>query len=280
MGKYTVGPAEVWLADCVDVARYYPDDYFQLLLTSTPYPGLAGFNKTPDQYIWWWRKRLWEWLPKMDQRYGVIVQVVKYPRTKDGQFDAQIFDLITLYKRRNLFFIDLFPWVKPNAPPAGNHARYDRDAYEFCLVFGMSDDYTYNKLRKDYATKTVKKAASGNLRKPDVRGSLSGGHANLHPDGATLDNVLRISSTGGKEQTRRRVAGGVFPMELADRFILEFSNVQDKVIDPFCGSGTVLARSLVHGRVPVGVDIDIDAVSATREWCKEVLEEPVQEVLV
>ena len=276
MGTFNIGPAEIWLGDCLDVADYYPDDHFQLMLTSTPYPGLAGFDKSPVEYWFWWNKRLGAWLPKINRETGIIVQVVKYPRKSDGQFDLCVFDIPAMYQMNGMFCIDVFPWDKINTPPSGNHARHDRDAYEFCFVFGRSKYYTYNKLRKDYAAKTVAKAASGNLRKEDVRGSLSGGHADLHPEGATLDNVLRISPTGGKEQHRHRVTGGVFPVELADRFILEFSNAQDKVIDPFCGSGTVLARSIVHGRLPVGVDIDRDAVDITREWCQEVLDEPVQ----
>jgi DNA modification methylase len=267
VGYYDVGKARVWLGDCLDVAKHYPDDHFQLLLTSTPYPGLAGFNKTVEEYMWWWESRFRAWYPKVHHETGVIVQVVKFGRTKNGQFDTGIFQLVDMYKHfYRMFCIDVFPWVKPNAPPTGNHARHDRDAYEFCFAFGRSPYYTYNKLRKPYAKKTVGKAKSGNMRQTDVRGSVGGGHADLHPEGATLDNVLRMSSTGGAEQFRPRVKGGVFPMALADRFILEFSNVQDRVVDPFCGSGTVLARSLVHDRVPVGVDIEEQAVLSTVEW--------------
>ncbi len=271
-----IGPAEIWLADCLDVAEQYPDDHFQLMLTSTPYPGLAGFDKTSVEYWFWWNKRLNAWLPKIHHETGVIVQVIKYGRTRDGQYDLGIFDIPAMYQMKGMYCIDVFPWDKTNTPPSGGLNRHDRDAYEFCFAFGRSANYTHNKLRKPYARTTVIKAKSGNYRQADIRGGMAGGHNNLHPEGATLDNVLRISPTGGKEKGRRRVAGGVFPMELADRFILEFSNVQDRMIDPFCGSGTVLARSLVHGRAPVGVDIDELAVDTAAAWCQEVLEEPRQ----
>jgi DNA modification methylase len=269
MGYYDIDKSRVWLADCLDVASKYPEDHFQLLLTSTPYPGLAGFNKNVNEYFAWWLVRLQAWLPRMKQRNGVIIQVVKFGRRKDGQFDLRLFDLAKMYESLGLYCIEVFPWDKKNSPPSGNHARHDRDAYELCFAFGMSKNYTYNKLRQEYATKTVKKAASGNMRKPDVRKNMAHGHSRLHPDGATLDNVLRISPTGGEEQNRPRVAGGSFPLELADRFILEFSNVGDLVLDPFCGAGTVLARSLIHGRIPHGIDIDEEAVRTTVRWCED-----------
>lgn len=268
MSKITVGQAEIWCSDCLDVAHQYPDNYFQLLLTSTPYPGLAGFDLSVNEYFAWWMARLLLWLPKLHYETGVIVQVVKFPRKEDGQFDLRVFDLGKLYESLGLYCIEVFPWDKINAPPSGNHERHDRDAYELCITFGKSKGYTYNKLHKDYAEKTVKKAASGNMRKADVRGNMAGGHSDLNPNGATLDNVLRISPTGGKEAKRPRVPGGSFPVELADRFVLEFSNIGDKVLDPFCGAGTVLARSLVHGRIPVGIDIDVEAVNKSALWCQ------------
>jgi DNA modification methylase len=269
MGYYDVGKARIWLADCLEVAGLYPENHFQLLLTSTPYPGLAGFDMTVGEYFAWWLVRLQAWLPRMNQETGVIVQVVKFGRKKDGQFDIRLFDLAHMYESLGLYCIDVFPWDKKNSPPSGNHDRHDRDAYEVCFAFGLSKGFTYNKLRKAYAKKTVMKAASGNMRKSDVRGALAHGHDNLHSEGATLDNVLRISPTGGEEQHRPRVAGGSFPLELADRFILEFSNVGDFVLDPFCGAGTVLARTLIHNRLPVGIDIDERAIKTTREWCAD-----------
>ncbi|VEN74027.1 Methyltransferase [Candidatus Desulfarcum epimagneticum] len=49
-----------------------------------------------------------------------------------------------------------------------------------------------------------------------------------------------------------------FPLELASRLVRMFSFQGDTVLDPFCGSGTTMAASLMHGRNSVGLDIDAE----------------------
>src|SRR5260370_736985 len=44
--------------------------------------------------------------------------------------------------------------------------------------------------------------------------------------------------------------------QIANRLIQERSSVGDTVLDPFCGSGTVLTEALILGRNGVGSDIN------------------------
>lgn len=68
----------------------------------------------------------------------------------------------------------------------------------------------------------------------------------------TLSNVLRIPR--GKKYCPTH--GASFPIELADTIISNFSNIGDRVLDPFMGTGTTGASSLSLGRSFVGVEID------------------------
>ena len=102
------------------------------------------------------------------------------------------------------------------------------------------------------------------MRQADVRGSHAGGHADLHPDGARQSNVLRISSSG--DQNRPRVKGGAFPRELAERFILQFSDPGDVVLDPFMGSGTTVIMSMQNYRHSVGCETDPEAFKVASDW--------------
>lgn len=252
--------------DCLEVAENYPPEYFQLLLTSTPYPGQAGFELTGFDYINWWWQRLNAWLPKMDQKTGVIVQNIQFKRTEDGWYDDRILtELLSVYRSTDLRMIDIYPWDKLNAPPSGNHDRHDRNEWEFCFALALSRNYTFNPYRKPYAEKTIGKAKPGNkTRQADVRGSHAGGHSKLHPDGARQSNVLRISSSG--DQNRPRVSGGVFPRELAERFILQFSDPWDHVVDPFMGSGTTIQMARKHKRHVVGCENDPEAYAVAEKW--------------
>lgn len=65
----------------------HPNNAFQLLLTSPPYPGLHGFPLTGWADHDWLHERLAAWTPKICAQTGVIVLVYKYGRTADGWFD-------------------------------------------------------------------------------------------------------------------------------------------------------------------------------------------------
>lgn len=47
-----------------------------------------------------------------------------------------------------------------------------------------------------------------------------------------------------------------FPIELATRLVRMFSFVEDTILDPFCGSGTVMVAALRNHRHSIGVEID------------------------
>lgn len=255
----------VWQGDCLTAAAAYPDDQFQLLLTSPPYPGLHGFPLTGAAYHAWLHERLAAWVPKVCAQTGVVVLVYKYGRTDDGWFDLDQLTLLSeIQQQHGLKLVDLYPWDKLNAPPAGSHNRHDRDEWEITAVFARSPDYFYRPVRKPYNPKTIAKNKTGNPRQADVLGKHTNGHARLHPQGARQGNVLRISSSG--DQGRPRVTGGSFPRQLAERFILQHTRQGDGVADPFCGAGTTLAEAVRLGRFGVGVDDDAVAVETAVTW--------------
>lgn len=258
----------LWSHDFADIAPNYPPGHFQLLLTSTPYPGQAGFEHERFSYIDWWWNKLNLCLPKMDQYSGVIVQVIQFKRY-EGLYDWKMLEsLMSVYKAVDLEMIDIYIWDKLNAPPSGNHDRHDRNEWEFCFVLALSPHYKFNPYRQPYAEKTIGKAKPGNkMRQTDVRGSHAGGHADLHPDGARQSNMLRISSSG--DQNRPRVKGGVFPRELAERFILQYSDPGDVVLDPFMGSGTTVVMSMKNYRHSVGCETNLEAFRVAWGWVIE-----------
>lgn len=251
--------------DCLTAAAAYPDNAFQLLLTSPPYPGLHGFPLTGRAYHDWLHDRLAAWAPKVCAQTGLAVLVYKYGRTADGWFDLdQLLLLKEIEQQHGLRLADLYPWDKLNAPPAGSHDRHDRDEWEITAVFARSPDYFYRPVRKPYSAKTIAKNKTGNPRRADVLGKHTNGHSRMHPDGARQGNVLRISSSG--DQGRPRVTGGSFPRQLAERFILQHSRRGDAVVDIFCGAGTTLVEAVRLGRTAVGVDDDAVAVETAVGW--------------
>jgi DNA modification methylase len=58
------------------------------------------------------------------------------------------------------------------------------------------------------------------------------------------------------------------PLTLMERLVRIYTNPGDKVLDPFCGEGTVLQACLNLNRQAVGVDVDPEWVDFCREIFK------------
>jgi DNA modification methylase len=56
-----------------------------------------------------------------------------------------------------------------------------------------------------------------------------------------------------------------FPIELAERCVLAFSETDDIVLDPFMGAGTTILAALKHGRFGVGIEKDKKYLELARE---------------
>jgi len=60
-----------------------------------------------------------------------------------------------------------------------------------------------------------------------------------------------------------------FPLELATRLVKMFSFYGDTVVDPFCGSGTVMLAALGCERHSIGIDVE-------EKYCKMIIERMTQ----
>ncbi len=59
------------------------------------------------------------------------------------------------------------------------------------------------------------------------------------------------------------------PEELLERIVLSSSRVGDRVLDPYCGSGTTLVVAARHGRRWIGIDDSPAAIAVTRRRLAE-----------
>jgi SAM-dependent methyltransferase len=110
---------------------------------------------------------------------------------------------------------------------------------------------------------------------PKQRRALSnvGGPVELAGDAATaalLAEALAVPTSQQAEDLARAHVHGFhsFPARMhpltAQRLVLGFSEPGSRVLDPFCGSGTVLVEARLAGREAVGVDVNPLAVRLSR----------------
>lgn len=249
-----------------DAIELLPKNSIDLIITSTEYPRLRGSSfKTEEQWFSWFRGVL-EQTKRPLKKSGVLVQNIMFPRL-DGWFNPTIFDLKDVYLNLGFNMIDVIPWINPNPPPRGNMKKNDHSGWEFCFLITRDKNYTYRPWHQPYAPKTLGKLKPGNsTRKPDVVGSLAGGHSKRLPEGARQPNYIIESNT---VSGRPRIKGGVFPLNLARRFIHQYSNKGDVVLDPCSGSGTVIVSAIKQGRYGVGFEPNLENLEVAVKWIED-----------
>ena len=137
-----------------------------------------------------------------------------------------------LYKLMGLFsenIKEFIVWDKVNAEPAiGSNVLNSR--FETILVLSDEDD------------------------------AISRAFKTAQFERGTLENVWQIKR--GKKICDFH--GAVFPIELAERIITNFSCEGSTVFDPFCGTGTTGKASIQNNRNFIGCDIDADVCDFAR----------------
>lgn len=170
-------------------------------------------------------------------------------------------------------------WAKPCPVPG---AMLDRptSAHEHVFLLSKSSRYFYDAdaVRTPLRPNTIRIQAQGpsrRSRRPDERmashglGERAAKRApKLGADGEVLGANLRDvwSFAGGRYDGDHYAT---FPVELPRRCILASTRVDDLVLDPFVGSGTVLEAALALGRRAVGVDIDPKAPQRVAERLRD-----------
>ncbi|MCI5225169.1 MAG: site-specific DNA-methyltransferase [Candidatus Electrothrix sp. AX2] len=260
--------------DCLEVLKQYPDNFFQLIVTSPPYADSR--SKTyggvkPNDYVDWFLPRAEEFQRVLRQDGTFILNIKE--KVVNGERHTYVMELILALRKQGWFWTEEFIWHKKNCFPGKWPNRF-RDAWERCLQF--------NKCRKfnmyqeevmvpmgDWA-KTRLKNLSDTDRARDESKVSSGFGKNISNwqgrDMAYPTNVLHFAT-----ECNNRQHSAVFPKALPEWFIKLFTKEHDCtkehdwVLDPFSGSGTTAEAALALNRNAVGIDIHSEYCQLAKE---------------
>ena len=275
MDFMTAPTARIITGDCLDIIPTLDDGSIDLVVTSPPYPGQFGNEMTPHQWLDW----MMRWLKALEPKLvpsGVIALNVATKRTDRGWYNPLICWLSPPVKT-NLALLDTYIYGKSNPPPNGALTYCDPPGWEFVFILtnaARPEDVTFNPVRRPYSPKSI--TSDGRVYTGNGTGLVGDrtAEAQPHPDGARQSTLMVLSSSG--DQNRPRAKGISFPRTLPERFIRQYSNPGDLVLDPFCGVGTTCRVAYELGRRAIGIEIDPDEADTARAW----LAEPVQPVLL
>lgn len=255
--------AKIITGDALDLVQTLDDRSVRLVVTSPPYPGQYGNTMDGDVWLEWMRGLLTGLLNKLTPNAVVVINV-QFKRRDSGFFDQRIMELPAYMDWFSL--LDIYIYGKSNPPPSGALIYCDPPGWEFVFVLTNADrpdKVIFNPVRKGYASGSID-------RNGRLYSNMSRGDINPHPDGARQSTLMIMS--GSADQGRPKARGISFPRALPDRFIRQYTNPGDLVLDPFAGVGTTIRVAQELGRRAIGFEINPEEADRAREW----LSRPVQ----
>jgi DNA modification methylase len=235
-------------ADTLDYLDGLPDESVQLVVTSIPYNlgkrygDAPGADNLAHVYYLGWMAMVLSECARVIKPGGVIV--VQAGSTRDETntlvpLDILLFDTI---KKTGLAFQNRVAWLIPHGLTP---KRRLSERHEVALIFSKGEPSVFNPTPARIPQKQPGKKA---FKGPN-KGKLSG-----CPYGAWPSNVWAINNIGANHPEKTGHPAQ-YPVELARRAIMLYTNPGDLVVDPFSGSGTTHEAARRTGRAFSGADL-------------------------
>jgi DNA modification methylase len=272
--------------DCLEILDTFPDDSFDLIITSPPYAdrrarSYGGIH--PDDYVGWFVPRAAAFLRVLKPTGTFILNIKE--QVVDGERHTYVLELILALREQGWLWTEEFVWHKKNCYPGKWPNRF-RDSWERLLQFNKAKKFhMYQEAVMvpvgGWARKRLENLSeTDKIRDTSKVGSGFGKNVSkwVGRDMVYPTNVLHLAT-----ECSNRNHSAAFPRELPAWFIKLFTREGDRVLDPFVGSGTVCVVAQQMGRHSVGIDIRPEYCEMAREQVRTVqhswLQQEIQEVL-
>lgn len=234
-----------------------PDDFVDLTVTSPPYDNLRDYNGFKFDSL-----KMAKELFRVTKKGGVVVWIVNDATIKGSESMTSFKQAIQFVDEVGFRLHDTMIYQKNSLPK--NHNRYEQD-FEYMFIFSKGKPKTFNPIKvpcaypekegarkNSYFSKTDEKnrsARSGKKRKPVGKDKIKG-------------NIWKYS-VGKGHSTNDDIAfkhPAIMPEKLAHDHIISWSNEGDLVLDPMCGSATVIKMAILANRNFLGFDVSEDYI--------------------
>lgn len=252
---------EIRLGDCLEVLAEFPDNMFDLIVTSPPYADSRA--KTyggikPDDYVEWFLPRAEEFLRVLKPTGTFILNIKE--KVVHAERHTYVLELILEMKKQGWLWTEEFIWHKKNCYP-GKWSNRFRDAWERCLQFNKSRKFAMYQETVMVPMGSWAETRLKNLSKTDqIRdeskvGSGFGKNVSnwLNRDKVYPTNVIHLPTECGNKKH-----SAAFPRALPEWFIKLFTQEGDWVLDPFLGSGTTCQVAQEMNRNSVGIELSAE----------------------
>lgn len=249
---------EFHLGDCLEVLTQFPDNTFDLIITSPPYADSRANTYggiKPDQYVEWFLPRSKELLRVLKPDGTFILNIKE--KAVNGERHTYVIELILALRQQGWFWTEEFIWHKKNCYPGKWPNRF-RDAWERCLQFNKSKKFKMYQESVmvpmgNWAESRLKNLSETDQTRDESKVGSGFGKKISNWVGKQMvypTNVLHLATECGNKNH-----SAAFPKALPEWFIKLFTQENDWILDPFVGSGTTCHVAQSMGRNSVGIEI-------------------------
>lgn len=256
----------IYHGDCKLIMKTFPTESIDLVVTSPPYDNIRhynGYSFSQNDC-----KSIIEELFRVIKSGGVVVWIVG-DSTQNGSESCSSFKQALTFVESGFKLHDTMIYEKNTSsfPASKTSTRYTQ-IFEYMFVFCK------DKIRKDIrliCDKPNKWAGHTNWGKNTIRrksGKLEE-TSSIKPvaDFSLRNNIWRYN-VGNKFNSSDKESHNhpaIFPEKLAEDHILSWSNEDDIILDPFCGSGTTCKMAFKNNRRYIGIDISEEYVELSKK---------------
>lgn len=238
---------KIYNIDCVKGMSEMPDGSVDMVLTSPPYDNLRRY----DGSEWSFEKfcEVARQITRILKDGGVCVWVVGDATINHSETGTSFRQALYFKDSCGLNLYDTMIFAKANPIPQ-NQRRYEQ-CFEYMFVISKGTPKTFNGIKESCQqfgrpqewgrSNNVGEHTAKHLRTSDVRTTKA---TKLH------GNIFTYG-VGGNDTGHP----AVFPYKLAAEQVATWTDANDVVCDPFCGSGTTSVACIGLGRRFIGFEI-------------------------
>lgn len=246
---------KIIIGDSAKALRTFPDDTFQLMVTSPPYWNVRDYG-VREQIGYY--DTLEEYLSRLDEVWSEVVRTL----LPDGKLALNIGNIYytnppekrkttanlayltwkQLDNYKELAFMGTIYWQKTTSRSGAVLFGSYPHPTNFMISSAVEPIHVFRKVGKRQVSKKIREKSR--VTKAQFR--------------EFRDAIWYINGVNDKHCA-------AFPYEIPYRLIMMFSYIEDFILDPFVGSGTTIKAARDLGRNSVGIDINPDFVEIMKE---------------
>ncbi len=266
---------KILLGDCAEQLAQLDNDSVQLIFTSPPYADqrkktYGGIH--PDQYVDWFLP-ISDELRRVLKPRGTFILNIK-EKAVNGERHTYVLDLIKALREQGWLWTEEFIWHKKNAYPGKWPNRF-RDSWERLLQFNKAKKFDMYQEEVmipvgDWAKRRLQNLSDTDRIRDESRAESGFGKNISNWVGREMvypTNVIHMAT-----ETSNKGHSAVFPRQLPEWFIKLFTVPNDRVLDPFAGSGTTVFVAHDMHRQAIGIEIVpeyVEAMEAKLKHCQQ-----------